>query len=304
MFFKKPKLNPKVRFQKSDFRKQLQEARGYKRNQAQAKFFRFFREFSYLLWVTPVLLLVLAVIYFLYVPNFLFFKSIDINGLSLEDKRQALNLVNDYFKISPIKNQKNFLLLSKSGLKDYLTKNDQNILSVLEIKKIFPNTLIIEVKPRTPGFLLNTPDTQFLLSNDGIIQQSVSKAISSSTIPSLPNLTVIDVLSTTTPQMSGKVLSQDSINSINDIKTLMPSNIHIQPTKFILTELNSSFITVTTNAGFLIKLNLNSNKTELLHQIELILNNMQDSQRKNLYYIDMRFQDRGFACFKGTFCAQ
>ncbi len=306
MFNKKPKLNPKIRFQKSEFRRQLQSARGYKRNRSFEALKKFINGLGHWLWMTPIVFAAAAVIYLLYIPNFLFIKTIDINGLSPEQRQETVNIINSYLSSRPLLNQKNILLLSKKGLSEYILDHNSDVLQILQIKKSFPNAVVINAQPRIIEFLLKSPTQQILVSNDGYAQQDIpifASSTASSTLSQFPSATLINTNSTTTIDVGSKVFTSNIINAIIQLKSQTSAKLHLSVDYFFINEFDSAYLTEHLNAGFDIKIDTSTDIGKTLDQIQLILNNAQDSQRKNLYYIDMRYQDRGFVCLKGSSCA-
>lgn len=304
MWKQKPKLDPKIRFQQSSFRKALQSARAYKRTTKPLNQEGFRALLAKLgltnLWMqiaAPVVLL--AIVYLVYVPNLLFLKTIQVTGIEGSDNQQIVALTQTYTKQQPLTAQQNILFLSKSGLQNYLFSHDPTISKITSVKKKFPNKVIITVVPRTSEFFVTTPLEQLLVSNDGLVQQELFGSSTTSTLPNLLSITLNNASSTP----SGTHLLEDNfISTLLTIKSLTESQLHLTFDHFEIDHPQSRDITEFVKEGFKIEFNASLDLQQSMDQAQLILNNMQDNQRKTLYYIDMRFEGRGFACLQNTPC--
>ena len=118
----------RIRFQNSWFRHKLEQARGYKR----AKRITPMGSGGILLskiglgsWFSrfATLLVFLILIYLVFIPNVFFVKNISVNGSQDDENAVIKNLANSYLSKTLPWPQKNLILLSKNGLKNFLIKN-------------------------------------------------------------------------------------------------------------------------------------------------------------------------------------
>lgn len=178
MFFqkKKPKLDSKVRFQHKGFNQKLQQARQFKRaakpiseNKVQ-KFFESIGLGSH--WLQALVLLVIfAIIYVVYIPNFLTLQGVEIEGLPVSDKEQAINEVNSALKQAKFYNpQHNILFTSEARIREALEKISR-IDSIQKIKKDFGSkTIKITVLPKFDRFSVRSSEKVYDLFNDGSLK--------------------------------------------------------------------------------------------------------------------------------------
>ena len=303
--FKNKKVDSKVRFQHTAFRNQLQSARHYKRNARkipEKDWELFFVSVGLGGWVRKSIAgaFALLIVYLLYVPNFLFIKTIDINGLDASSKPQVMALVQNYLTQKPLQDQKNIILLSKNNLAKFILAQSPQIIKINSIEKVFPSSLLINVEQRTTAAVLSTPDGQFLISSDGLVQQQLGQ-MNTSTLALLPHVTIT---ATTTVSSGEAVFAKSIVDSFGQINTLAQSELHVSPDHFELSTATSTDLTLITKEGYSFYFDVRMNVQASLDQISLVLQNTSDSQKKNLYYIDMRFPGRGFVCFNNTPCAQ
>jgi cell division septal protein FtsQ len=308
MFKKQKKLDPKVRFHLTGFRKQLQNAREYKRSSpktSESKFSSVLKKIGPKTILIPiaVVLGVLGLLYIIYIPNFLTVTSITINGLPPAQRTYAEEMVKNYLTAQPIKAQKNIFFLSKADLQAYLVSKDANILNIRQIKKVYFHSIIVNVTPRTNAFLLETPLQKSFISNDGNLQGE-AVPLSTGTPQSLTNLITIRTTSTSTFASGAKIFNDQLISAVNLLHNLSDQQLKLPIDHFEIDDLQGRNITVITAGGFIIKFDITNDLQKNINQLQLLLNNLEDSQRKNLYYIDMRFEGRGFVCLKNTPCTQ
>lgn len=193
MFETKRKLDTRVRWQRPNFRRQLQQARSYKRHARtipQTPWGVFLSSIGLGGWLSRglILLILILLIYLVYLPNFLFIQSVQISGAAGDDLASVKNTVEHFLNKKLPWPQNNLLLLSKSKLANYLLTNNKKVLGINSISKDFPDTLKLIITSRTDKFLLQTPQGTYNLANDGLVT-SVAMPDASGTLPS--GLTII-----------------------------------------------------------------------------------------------------------------
>ncbi|HYV33733.1 MAG TPA: hypothetical protein VE973_02700 [Candidatus Limnocylindria bacterium] len=303
---KKKKIESRVRFQNSRFKHQLREARDYKRHKRtfpKTDWEVFFSSIGLgsLLSKLLTLLVFLLLIYLVYIPNIFFVKHINITGASPEITANAEASVNLFLNKNLPWPEKNLALLSKNGLKAYLLKTNKQILSVDSINKKLPNTLTIKVTPRLDWFALQTPAGEyFSISNDGIITNQVAPD-ASGTLPS--GLILIKLNQNSNINLEQGVLNQSKVNFIKGLYDQLPGVAKSPINYFEINDLQTPDINVYLQNGLLLKFGLLSNLTETLNRLGLLYAQFAPSELKRLYYIDMRFLDRGYICYQGTACS-
>jgi cell division septal protein FtsQ len=307
MFQNKRKTDSRIRFQNSRFKHRLQEARGYKRSARNKPlgaggiflsmvglgswFSRFF-----------TLLIFLLLIYLVFIPNVFFVKHVAINGAQTEDKSAIETLVNSYLSKKLPWPQKNLVLLSKPGLKEFLLKNDQKILAINSINKKLPATLIINITPRINQFVIQTASgTDFFVSNDGLVTNEAYLA-ASGTLPS--NLTFIKLDDSEGLVIGNRVFEQNQIIFLLRMQDQLADVVKSPIDFFELASFKTTDLSVYFKTGPKVILSLNSNADQALGRLKLLFSQFSDIDIKKLYYVDMRFGNNGYVCYKGTTCVQ
>lgn len=295
------------RFQNSRFKHRLLEARGYKRpvrGKPSGAVGIFLSKIGMGSWLSQfiTLLVFLFLIYLTFVPNFFFVKYITINNSQIDDKSTIEILVNSYLSKKLPWPQKNLVLLSKTGLKNFLLKNDQKILSINAINKKFPSTLILNINPRFDKFVIQTSDNNdFLVSNDGLITGEIFLTASQT----LPNALIPIKL----PYSDGLIIGRQAFNQtqiafINQSQSQLPDIAKSPIDYYELTALEIPDITVYFKTGPKIYFSVNADSTRALNRLKLLFFQFKDLEIKKIQYIDMRFGDNGYVCLKGTACVQ
>ncbi len=179
MFFnkkKKPKLDPKVRFQNKQFNQKLNEARTFKRTARpvpEGGFDRFLKRVGLgSIWRQIFFaLLVFGAVYVVYAPNFLSVQSIKVEGLSEADTAKVQTAIQDDLNKVPFYNpQRNLLFLSKARVQRILSQMP-GIDIVENIDKQFKEkTLYVTLRAKHEKFLVRSSDTVFDVYNDGLLK--------------------------------------------------------------------------------------------------------------------------------------
>lgn len=307
MFEKKPKLDSKIRFQRSEFRKELQSARGYKRQapkppQGFWSTLLFKVGLGSLWFKIAFVAVVLALIYLAFIPNFLYIKTVNLSGLQPEQVPAAQTLVANYLKQNSLHFQRNIVFLSKSGLSNYLEKNSNDIQKVLSVRKLFPNGLMLNLQPRISQFVVNLSGQDFLVSSDGFVGEAL--VFSSSTPAEILNFPKISVQNGDQPDIGSKILNSETLSSIQKIQNTLLKDLQVPVDSFALNSATSTDIQVKLKPDAVIYFDLKQDTSVNLSQLKLLWQNLSDNQRKSLYYIDMRYEGRGFVCLKTSVCAQ
>jgi cell division septal protein FtsQ len=305
MFGDKKKTDSRVRFQNSRFKNQLKQAREYKRigrTSPRTSAEVFLSKLGLGSWLSrfATLLVFLLLIYLVFIPNIFFVKHTVINSSQSSDIPGIESLTSSFLDQKLPRPQKNLVLLSKGKLSEYLQKNDQEILKVTSVQKKFPSTLIINVEPRVDQFLIATASSSyFSVSNDGLITSQVFPDASGS-LPS--NLTSIKLDSSDGLLIGHPIFTQSQIDVLNQVNSQLMDAANSPVDYYELSSLDSQDFTTFVKSGLKIKFSFNSDITEELSRLKLLLLQYSASDQKTLYYIDMRFGDNGYVCSKGQPC--
>ena len=302
----KKKIDSRIRFQNSRFRSKLRTARGYKRTNRilpETDWEILLSKIGLGSWLSRIItiLVFFSLIYIVFIPNFLFIKQITVNGASATINSDVKNLTESYLSKNLPWPQKNLALISKSALKNYLLKKDQEILSVDGINKhFFPAVLTLSITPRVDRFLIETASsTTYTVSGDGIVTNEIIQG-ASSTLPSLPIL--IKLNSGSYFAIGQSVLSQSQIGFINQLQSQIAGIVGSSIDYYKLDDLKNPDLTVYTKSGLKLIFDLSSDFNKALSQLRLLFSQFAPGDAKRLYYIDMRFRDKSYVCYKNTPC--
>jgi hypothetical protein len=173
---KKPKIDPKIRFQNRQFNQKLQEARTFKRTVRQVpdgsmeKFLAKIGLGSRWMQIL-VALVVLGVVYVIYAPNFLTVQAIKVEGLPDDQRKLVESAIEESLNNPPFYNpQHNLFFMSKVRVTQ-AAMSVAGIDAVEKISKNFPQkTLTLQVKPKHERFLVRSNEQVFDVYNDGTLK--------------------------------------------------------------------------------------------------------------------------------------
>lgn len=302
----KKKLDSRVRFQNQGFQKQLDKQRNYKRGKKtfpQTDWGVFLSKIGLGSIITRLLvcLILLLLVYLVYIPNFLFIKTIQINGITQPKRTEIQKVVESYLNKKLPWPQKNLLLLSTTGLENYLLKNNQSILRVEKISKSYFNSLIINVVPRQDTFIIQSNNSSFGMANDGLITKIIySDTNATSSLPSA--LVLIKLTNNESLYVGQQAMGPESATTLKQFYDQSQEILKYPLSYFELTSLHDTDISAVIKNKFTIKFNVKTNFVELARRLKLLFSQFSDQEVSSLEYIDMRYEDRGYVCHKFQPC--
>ncbi len=297
MFNTNTKPDSKIRFQNRTFKRQLRLAREHKRQpvnrQPNGQ-----RKFSATAIKIGLLagLVFLLFIYFVYLPNPLDIKNINVSGLSQQQNRQLETLVKQYLSQNKFWPQKNITLLNKKSLVAFLLAKDPQITSIDHINKRLPHTLEVAAKARENRFLLTSPDGNFVLGNDNLMTV-FENTVASSTLPR------VNLLDAQGLNPGGDYPNPEQIAAISFLSQALPDLGNSPIDHYELLDITQSEITVYLKNGSKYLLDYKNNLSDTVNKLRLLLASIAPQDLKRLFYADMTIQNRGYVCLKGTPCA-
>lgn len=225
MFFnkKKPKIDPKIRFQNRQFNQKLQQARTFKRIAKpipNGRFSKFLisvglggplRQFFFAF-------VILGALYLVYFPNFLTLKQIEVEGLPNEDRSVIEAIIRDNIAKVPFYNpQRNLFFLSKDRvsriLQDYPLIN-----SIEKIDKQYKGQILkISVLPKHETFLVKSDNKLFTLYDDGFLKEEMNFDQSKWDTPQNLKLVRVDILAKINYHSHKSFLSESATNYIREL---------------------------------------------------------------------------------------
>lgn len=174
---KKPKLDPKVRFQHRQFTTKLDKARQFKREPRVVPETQIDKVLSKVYLGTRwaqigVGLLLLGMLYLIYIPNFLSLQTIEIKGVSPEDQRIIEARIRQAISEVPFYNPQHNILFLEEGLVKSAASAQRTVYEVASVTKSFEHKkIIVEVIPKHERYLLKDAERVYSLFNDGSLRE-------------------------------------------------------------------------------------------------------------------------------------
>ncbi len=330
MFFKpkKKKLDPKVRFQHQTFTQKVRAAQGYKR-QAQrvpeTEQEKVLASLGLDSWWSRIAVGfgVALLVYGVYIPSFLSIKTIRISGAEDDLKNGLVQTVQQYFKDAPLyAAQRNAIFLNTDKLRNYILTHNKNVWRVHDIKKDI-GTVDLQVSFKRERFLLVAPSGEFVLYNDGTV---VGPHDSTNQTPLVRITTQAgEVIRPTQQYLSEQMLTAIELIQDNLERTAtLPVDYYELPVAVraaqettedadlgALSILVPNELVVHIKASetqkhvlpFKVYFDASSDINKAVQNLGALITHMNPAQVSSLYYIDMRFPERGFSCAKQTPCS-
>jgi hypothetical protein len=327
-----------VRFQSAQFNRKLGEARNYRRTAKPLP------EGGFQLFLTKIgmgsrwsqagaVILLLAILYLVYVPNFLSVNKIEIHGLGESDRVVAEGTVREAISTAPFYNpQRNLLFLSKERITKALVEQG-SVFGINKIEKeFFSRTLIVDVQPKVEAFTLLNGTKLYSVYNDGAIKDELAIDYQSWLEKSPSNTIKIKNSALLSLKRTDHFLSLDFAQRLltmrDDFQKLLgrvPTYIELQlptPTQVVNPEngeisyqpldlpLPISPIEVraylTINEGkpqtYYMLFDMGQDVTQAVERLQLLLSQTAPERYQQLAYIDMRLPNKSFICLIGAPC--
>lgn len=321
------KIDPKVKFQRLDFKKRLDTARHYKRapHTENAKPVSSFKKYLY---YSLFFLFLFGFVYFFYIPNPFFVKTIVVKNVS-EISRDSISSAASSFLNKNSRfflPQSNLFVLSLEDLKTFLVNTNPSTKSVEKINKKYPSTLEITVSERKESFLVATNSQLLAVSEDGTLLRIISESkdnfnqkipgLISVSIPVSSNVTVgtkifsdkigvsmrglvkIWVGKMGLPINSIEIPSEELVQAKSNEDSITPYNFPVTyvPEIWIYSPISGW------GSNVVVKMNLDEDLSNTVTKLALLMSQMPEERRSKLVYMDMRYKNRGFLCLVGAPC--
>ncbi|MEK7617790.1 MAG: hypothetical protein AAB410_01475 [Patescibacteria group bacterium] len=299
----------KIKYQNPNFRRKLNEARGYRRPikkipETKAEFFLAYFHLDGMFAKYSLLILLLALIYLIYAPNFLTVKTIQINGVSSEANASMQKTAGDYLSLRGFVPKSNLLFTSKRGLAEYLSAKNIFVEKVESIEKNFPSALVIQAKERYNKFLLYSLNGIYLLSNDGIVRKQINSYDINASTSTYSGLLTIKLSQNKSLYENQKAADSDYFENLNEILYKSEHFLQNSATEIQIETLEHPDLQIITRFGFTIKFDINSDLNKVFEQLKLLQKEIGEARINGIKYIDMRVKDKGYVCYKDALCSQ
>lgn len=222
---KQPKLDPKVRFQNRQFNQKLQTARTFKRTTkpvADGKIDRYLSSIGLGSRVLQagIVLLVLALGYVIYVPNFLSVQNIEIEGASEADSILIESAIRNEIGSAPFYNPQRNLLFTSKSLMSKATLSVPGVGNVNVVSKNFSTkSIYVHVTSKYEKFLVRTNDRVFDIYNDGVLKSEAGVTKDSWIGLQNPNMIKFDILGTVlTDAETREFFSDATVRYLSDLQ--------------------------------------------------------------------------------------
>ncbi len=256
------------------------------KNKTRGKF-SFFRFLFFLVTVSFVVVL----IYVLFFSPFLEINSIEINGNDYIEKNLILDKINPeisgkYLDIV----KKNNLLLAKIGRMEKDIKDEFKIIREIEIKREFPEKLIVSIIERKPKMVFCSADSCFILDENGEAYDNYS----SNEENDKNNFITLREESSKKMSLGEIILEKKYMSYALEIKQELFERLEIEiDNNFRVASLISGDIRVKTKEGWEIYFNENIGLEKEIEMLKVVLENkIEKSQRTDLEYVDLRIDNK------------
>ncbi len=279
-----------------DFHKKNYRNPFFRRSKRGFHFFKKSRKEKLYLWRRRVVLffiLITAVGWvwlFFYSPYFKI-EKIEILGLEQIDKNEIKAIVDSqlFNRRFLIFRQSNIFIFDEKSLSKNI--NAKYFLNNLAINKDLPSTLIIQIKEKTSKLIWVTNNKNYYLDLSGTVIGEVAALPTAETegVSSAKNLPIIYDESNKEVNIGEKVLEESRVLAVIELteRILQFTGVEIDFYKLI----NGIELRAITKEGWYI-LFADDNIENQLKKLDLILKEKIKEKRKNLEYIDLRFEDR------------
>jgi cell division septal protein FtsQ len=288
------------RYDSPQFKKRIQTVRNQQRQISRQfktnKELPFFSKFK----TKAVILLSIVVLgvlfYFFIMSDYFVVKNIEISGNYKFDQNKAQDILRDdgNKRVILIKKANNLILSKKSLLKIFSARTPY-VKEIVSMKKVWPDSLKIEIVERAPEFLLKSGENYYLADSDGLIVENFSEPIEGFYL--VENL--IEEQFELLEPFPNQKLSAFIISAHRNwnSKIAVPIKAIKIPGKA------SSEAHFETSESWTVFFDVNSAVNQQLSSLAILLQKqISQAQRKNLIYIDLRSSKYAYICYKNSAC--
>lgn len=233
-------------------------------------------------WIIFVFLVIGgSIFYSLLFIDFFQIKKITISGEEKVSNTEIKSVIeNDITKkVLFFKTNSIFLANLNKISRDLLGKFPQ--IGKVEIKKIYPDSVTLQVKERKEVGLFCRENSCFLLDNEGVIFENSRE--------NLPLLKIQGQQLQTEPKLGEKMIEKELLSKILEINNKLKNNFNIPFQEVII--VSEQRLNIRTADGWEIYFNLKGDLSWQIIKLNSILENkIFPGKRKNLKYIDLRFE--------------
>lgn len=173
------------------------------------------------------------------------------------------------------------------------------LIEKLEIKKYFPDTLVISIKEKNPMLILSSGGQEYVIDDLGVAYE---KADFESDFLRENKLLTLEDSSGRKISIEKETLSPDYIKFILDVKDRLKSYLDIETSPTVkISNIASGDITMETDDGWKINLNAEVGADKEVEMLKVVLDNkIEKEKRGELEYIDLRTDNKVYYKFKNA----
>ena len=238
--------------------------------------------------------------YALFFSQLLAITVVDIQGAGRIDPemiKEEINLAlsGKYLNFLP---KNNILLVSQKQIKRLLG-NRFKLIDNLEIKKKFPDSLLLLLVEKNPRMILRNLGQDYVIDDKGIAYPRSDFA--AEIIPE-NELVILEDISGRKIEGGEEVLNSDYINFILDTKARIKKDLNLEIQPLITTSSTAAgYITVETKNGWQIYLSRDIGVAKELEMLNLVLSDKISKEKTgDLEYIDLRTNNKIYYKFKNN----
>ena len=241
-----------------------------------------------------------VVVYFLFFSLYLSINSIEVSGAEKVDPEKIKNALEEKIsgKFLGVIPKNNLLAINKNGTKKYLLSKFNRLESV-EIKKIFPEKMVISVKEKEFKLIFSTGENRYLIDENGVAWPRNDFELDSAEAEIL--VTLMDESGKVIPDVK-TALSHDFIQYMLDIKEGVQNEAGIEISgNFYSPRLISGDLNVETKEGWKIYFN---REIGIAKSIGILKSVLKDKIKKEdiskLEYLDLRINNKVYYKLKSN----
>jgi len=295
------KLEPSRRFGGNEFQKKIQKAQNYKRafdSNPKALSHKILSQIlkAKKFWRNVAILFLILAAYYLFLSNRFVVSNIKISGNIQISNQQIADAFaqagqSRFFLIK----KTSFFLLTRGRANKILTTALPNIKEISEYHRVWPNSIEISVKERTPGFAIKSNNKYFLIDDEGVVVSEIN--------PSKDMLVIED------QAVEDFALGEQLPNSklapfVITMGKQWPGKMSVGITSVKFTGKNSNDVQFETAEGWSVMFDITRSVTTQLNNLSVILSKQVGKDRSKLAYIDLRLAKWAYYCFKASPCQQ
>ncbi|MEO8065283.1 MAG: FtsQ-type POTRA domain-containing protein [Candidatus Doudnabacteria bacterium] len=296
------KLEPKRRFGGRGFRNKIKQAANYKRvftPNPQGRFNRFMAKIGLgsKLWQAVIFLGLAAIIYYLCISSTFVVTNVSVSGNVQISSQAIADVISQAGQSRLMLIRKNiFFLLTKGRVNKLLTQALPTIKEVTGYRRIWPNSIAIEIKERVPGFVIESNGKYFLVDEDGTVVSQIDTPGS--------KLVVNDQL--TEAFASGEVLANSKLAAfVLSMTRQWNGKISTPITQIKFPGKKSTDVQFISSEGWSVMFDTTRSVVTQLNNLSVLLNKqIAPKDRPRLAYIDLRLAKWAYYCFQASACSQ